>query len=42
MNNTYRRAYTELLEILKYLPQEEYEKIPKEKIEFYEKNKDCK
>lgn len=40
MVDTYARAYTELLEILKYLPKEEYNKIPKEKIEFYEKNKD--
>ena len=40
MNNTYKRACTEILEILKYLPEEEYEKIPKEQIEFYEKNKD--
>lgn len=40
MNNTYARAYTEVCEILKYLPEEEYKKIPKEKIEFYESNKD--
>lgn len=40
MINTYEKAYTEILEILKYLPEEEYNKIPKEKIEFYEKNKD--
>ena len=40
MNNRYARAYTEICEILKYLPKEEYERIPKEKIEFYEKNKD--
>lgn len=36
----YSRAYTEVLEILKYLPKNEYEKIPKEKIEFFERNKD--
>lgn len=40
MTNTYAMAYTELLEILKSLPKEEYDRIPKEKIEFYEKNKD--
>lgn len=40
MDNTYKRACTEILEILKYLPQEEFEKIPKEQIKFYEKNKD--
>ena len=40
MTNSYARAYTEVLEILKYLPTEEYEKIPKEKIAFYNKNKD--
>lgn len=40
MIDTYEKAYTEILEILKYLPKEEYNKIPKEKIEFYEKNKD--
>ena len=34
------KAYTEVLEIIKYLPKEEYDKIPKEKIEFFEKNKD--
>lgn len=40
MVSTYAMAYTEVLEILKYIPKEEYNKIPKEKIEFYEKNKD--
>lgn len=40
MNDRYAKAYTEVLEILKYLPKGDYEKIPKEKIEFYEKNKD--
>ena len=32
MTNTYAKAYTEVLEILKYFPHEEYLKIPKEKI----------
>ena len=40
INNTYSRAYTEVLEIIKYFPEEEYAKIPKEKIEFYENNMD--
>lgn len=40
MITTYAMAYTELLELIKYLPKEEYDRIPKEKIEFYEKNKD--
>lgn len=40
MNNTYARACTEICEILKHLPKEEYKKIPKKKIEFYENNKD--
>ena len=40
MTTTYAMAYTELLELLRYLPKEEYDRIPKEKIEFYEKNKD--
>lgn len=40
MLSTYAKAYTEILEILKYLPKEEYDKIPKSKIEFYNKNKD--
>ena len=34
------KAYTEVLEIIKYLPEEEYNKIPKEKIEFFEQNRD--
>lgn len=40
MNNNYAKAYTEVLEILKYLPTEELEKIPNEQIEFYQKNCD--
>jgi len=39
-NNKYAKAYKEVLEIIKYFPEEEYNKIPKEKIEFYEVNKD--
>lgn len=40
MNNTYAKAYTEVLEILKYLPKDDYAKIPEEKIIFFEKNRD--
>ena len=40
MINTYSKAYTEVLEIIKYFPKEEYNKIPKDKIEFYKNNMD--
>lgn len=40
MNQVYKKAYTEILEIIKYLSRDEYEKIPKEKVEFYKNNKD--
>ena len=40
MNDTYECSYVEVLEILKHIPKEEYDKIPKELIEFFEKNKD--
>lgn len=40
INSTYAKAYTEVLEIIKYFPQEEYNKIPNEKIEFYKNNMD--
>lgn len=33
----YANAYTEVLEILKSIPQEELDKIPKSKIEFFER-----
>lgn len=39
-NDTYSRAYTEVLEILKCLPQNEYNKIATERIKFFEANKD--
>lgn len=39
-NDKYTKAYTEVLEILKYLPKNEYNKIAKEKIKFFEDNKD--
>ena len=41
MTDTYSRACTEVLIILKYyLSKTEFNKIPKDKIEFFEKNKD--
>ena len=40
MESTYAKAYTEVIEILKYLPKSEYEKIPKDKIEFFCNNCD--
>ncbi|MBR1884493.1 MAG: hypothetical protein IJ809_06170 [Clostridia bacterium] len=35
----YSVAYSEVLEILRHVPKEEYEKISKDKLDFYEKNK---
>ena len=35
----YANAYSEVLEILKYIPKEDYNKIPKGKIEVFEKYK---
>lgn len=40
MTNTYAKAYTEIIEIISHFPDEEYNKIPKEKIEYYENNMD--
>ena len=37
--NKNRMAYTEVLELLKYLPIEDYRKIPKSEIDFLEQNK---
>ncbi len=34
----YAHAYSEILEILKYIPIEDYNKIPKNKIELFESN----
>ena len=39
MDDTYANAYVEILEILKYVPTKEIEKISKKEIEFFEKNK---
>lgn len=38
--DTYKRSYVEVLEILNHIPETEYEKIPKEKIEFFYNNRD--
>ena len=40
IKTSYAKAYTEVLEIIKYFPKEEYDKIPAEKIKFYENNMD--
>ena len=40
MDKKYRMAFVEVLEIVNYFPKEEYVKIPAEKIEYMEKNKD--
>ena len=40
MNNLYAKAYTEVLEIINHFSEDEYKKIPKEKIDFYKKHKD--
>ncbi len=39
-NDKYAKAYTEVLEILRYLPRNEYNKIAIERIKFFEANKD--
>ncbi len=40
MNEKYAKAYVEVLEILNHLPKEEYSKIPKERIEYFNQYKD--
>ena len=40
MESTFEMACTEVLEVLKYLPQDEYKKIPKSEIVFLESKKD--
>ena len=40
MEITYNKAYVEVLEFLKCIPINEFYKIPKEKIDFMEENKD--
>lgn len=36
----YSKAYTEVLEILKHVPDKDVQKIPKEKLDFYKNNMD--
>lgn len=36
----YAMAYTEVVKILSYVPDEDVEKIPKDKLDFYKKNMD--
>ena len=38
--NTYAKAYVEVLEIISHFSEKNYKKIPRDRIEFYEKNKD--
>lgn len=40
MNDNYGKAYTEVLEILRYFSEEEYLKIPREKVNFYKEHRD--
>lgn len=40
MDDKYNLACTEILEVLKYLPEEDLKKIPQKEIDFFEKNKD--
>ena len=40
MIDTYAKAYTEVLEILKYLPKKEYDRISPKKIKFLKENMD--
>lgn len=40
MITAYKRAYIEVIEIIKYFPNEEYAKIPLEKINYYKENMD--
>lgn len=40
MTDNYRKAYTEVLYILKYLPRDEILRIPREKLIFYKENMD--
>ena len=40
VTNDYAIAYKEIVEILKYVPDEDVAKIPQEKIDYYKKNMD--
>ena len=40
VNDEYTKAYAEVIEILRYISEEDFAKIPNEKIEFYKKHMD--
>lgn len=40
MSNAYSKAYVEVLEIISHFSEEDFKKIPKSKIDFYNENKD--
>ena len=40
MENNYKKAYKEIIEILKYVPKENVDKIPKEMLEMFEDEQD--
>ena len=40
MENNYHKAYVEVLEVLKYIPKEDFEKVPKDIIETLKSKKD--
>ena len=40
VSKKYAMAYTEVIEILKHVPNEDVQKIPEEKLEFYKENMD--
>lgn len=40
VKSSYAKAYKEVIEIIKYLPKEEYNRIPEDKIKFFEENMD--
>lgn len=40
MNNTYAKACTQVLEIIKYFPKADYDKIPTEEIGYFKANMD--
>ena len=40
MKENYPKAYTEVLEILKYMPKEDVDKIPREMIEMFENKRE--
>ena len=42
INKNYAKAYTEVLEIIKYFPKSDYDKIPKEKIEFFKQFREAR